>query len=85
LLGNQLGGSGSDARNLVTLFQNPANSPVMRGFENQVRGALDGGQLVDYAVTPIYRGADLMPMGITLQAQGSGGFNMFVSVLNRGF
>ena len=84
LLGNQLGGSGTDPRNLVTMFQNPANSPVMRGFENQVRGALDSGQLVDYAVTPIYRGADLMPMGVTLHAQGSGGFNMFVTVLNRG-
>ncbi len=84
LLGNQLGGSGADARNLVTMFQNPANSPVMRGFENQVRAALDAGQVVNYGATPIYRGTGLMPVGITLRAQGSGGLDFFVSILNRG-
>jgi DNA/RNA non-specific endonuclease len=61
LLGNQLGGSETDARNLVTMFQNPANSPVMRGFENQVRTALDAGQVVNYAATPIYRGSGSCP------------------------
>jgi RHS repeat-associated protein len=84
LLGNQLGGSGSDPRNLVTIFQNPANSPVMRGYENQIRAALESGQVVDYTVTPIYRGFELMPVGITLRASGSGGLDISLSVLNRG-
>jgi hypothetical protein len=38
LLGNQLGGAGNEPRNLVTIFQNPANHPVMSGFEAQIRG-----------------------------------------------
>ncbi|MEM9246230.1 MAG: RHS repeat-associated core domain-containing protein, partial [Cyanobacteria bacterium P01_F01_bin.153] len=37
LLGSQLGGSGAEPRNLVTIQQNPANTPVMRGFETQIR------------------------------------------------
>jgi hypothetical protein len=83
LLGNQLGGSGKEARNLVTIYQNPANSPVMRGFENQVRAAVESGQAVQYRVTPIYRGGNPMPVGITLQATGDKGFSLQVSVLNR--
>jgi hypothetical protein len=68
----------------VTIFQNPANSPVMRGYENQIRAALESGQVVDYTVTPIYRGFELMPVGITLRASGSGGLDISLSVLNRG-
>lgn len=37
LLGNQLGVTGKDTRNLVTLYQSPVNSPVMRDFESSVR------------------------------------------------
>ena len=52
LLGDQLGGSGREARNLVTLEQNIANSPVMRDFEAAVWQAVEGGQIVDYTVLP---------------------------------
>jgi len=82
LLGNQLGGSGAEVRNLVTLQQTPANSPVMRGFENQIRAAVEGGQVFDGRFTPIYLGDNLVPRGITITGQGSGGFNIGVSVLN---
>jgi len=84
LLAAQLGGPGSDVRNLVTIVQNPANTPVMSGFEAAVRTALAAGQTVDYSVTPIYRGASLVPAGITIRAIGSGGLELVVTVLNRG-
>jgi len=83
LLAKQLGGSGNDLRNLVTLLQNPVNSPVMRGFENQVRVAVEAGEIVSYKVKPIYETVDRIPAGITIQATGDKGFKLFVSIPNR--
>lgn len=83
LLGNQLGGSGSDPRNLVTIYQNPVNHPVMSSIETSVRKAVEGGQIVNYKVIPIYEGNNLIPRGITIQAQGSGGLNIYQTILNR--
>jgi RHS repeat-associated protein len=83
LLGNQLGGSGKEVRNLITIYQNPANTPVMSGFESQVRAAVEGGEVVQYRITPIYNGSAPMPVGITLEASGSNGFRLQVSVLNK--
>jgi len=82
LLGEQLGGSGREARNLVTLQQNPANSPRMRDFETAVRQAVEGGQVVEYTVTPIYNLTGRIPQGVTLSARGSGGFHLDVTILN---
>ena len=84
LLGRQLGGSGKDPRNLVTLHQNPVNTPVMSSFERQVRKAVEAGETVNYSVTPIYKGNRLIPSGVTLNATGSGGFQLYVTILNRG-
>ena len=83
LIGNQLGGTGKDARNLVTLYQNPVNTPVMRGFEDSVRAAVEGGQVVRYQAIPVYEGTNLIPTGVTLRARGTGGFKLDVSVPNR--
>jgi len=82
LLGAQLGGSGDLPENLVTLQQNPANSPVMRGFENQTAAAVRSGQTVNYSSVPIYQGANQIPRGITITGSGSGGFQLGVTVLN---
>ena len=82
LLGRQLGGSGDLPENLVTLQQRPANSPVMSGFEGQVRRAVEGGEIVDYASTPVNVGNELVPRGITLEATGTNGFDLGVTVLN---
>jgi hypothetical protein len=82
LLGAQLGGSGDVVENLVTLQQNPANSPFMRGFEGQVRAAVESGEVVHYTVTPIYNGSNLPPRALTLSASGSDGYYLGVSVLN---
>jgi hypothetical protein len=83
LIARSLGGSGTDARNLTTLFQRGANSPVMRDFEAQVANAVRAGQTVRYEVVPIYRGAELVPRGVTLRAAGNGGFRLDVTVLNK--
>ena len=84
LLGRQLGGSGDVPENLVTFTQNPANSPVMSGFEAQIRAAIEGGEVIDFRATPIYDGNALVPRSITLEASGSSGFNLQISILNRG-
>jgi len=81
LLGNQLGGLGDDPRNLVAFYQNPTNHPVMSGFE--VRRAVEFGQTVSYTSTSIYQGDSLVPSRVTISAQGSGGFSLDVTVLNR--
>ena len=83
LIARALGGSGTDARNLVKLYQNPVNSPIMRDFEAQVRAAVQAGQRVRYTVRPIYNGSEAVPRAITMSARGSGGFRLDVSVLNR--
>jgi DNA/RNA non-specific endonuclease len=85
LLGKQLGGDGNDPRNLVTLAQNPANSPAMRDFESAVRKAVEAGETVDYRVTPVYQGDNPMPVGITMWAQGDGNppFFLEVSIINQ--
>jgi hypothetical protein len=56
----------------------------MRGFENQVRAAVEAGETVRYTAQPIYRGSELVPRGVTLSARGSRGFRLDVTVLNKG-
>jgi hypothetical protein len=46
LLGRQLGGSGDDVRNLITIQQRPANTPVMSGIEGRIRKAWNKGKLL---------------------------------------
>lgn len=75
--------AGNDPRNLVTIYQNPVNHPVMSSIERSVRKTVEGGQIVNYKVTPIYQGNNLIPSGITIQAQGNGGLNIFQTILNR--
>lgn len=82
LLANILGGDGNDDRNLVTLFQQNANSPYMRGFEREVKNRVLDGEVVSYRAIPIYDGNDLVPSGVTLSARGSNGFAMDVSIQN---
>jgi DNA/RNA non-specific endonuclease/Bacterial TSP3 repeat len=83
LVAKLLGGSGGDARNLVTLIQNPTNTPVMSAFERQIATAVEDGQVVKLTAQPIYRGAEAMPRAVTLSARGSGGFQLDVTVLNQ--
>ena len=82
LLGRQLGGSGDDVRNLVTIQQRPTNTPVMSKIEGNIRKALERGEIIDMNVTPIYKGDCRIPAGITIKASGNQGFFEHVTVLN---
>jgi hypothetical protein len=73
LLANSLGGSGEDMRNLVTLTQNPANSPYMRDFEGRVAQRVRDGEVIEYSALPIYRDGVLPPSSVLLTAYGSRG------------
>jgi DNA/RNA non-specific endonuclease len=67
----------------VTIQQTPAHTPAMRDIENQVRSAVQHGETMEYSVTPIYEGDNPVAVAITIQAKGSNGFNIAISVLNR--
>jgi hypothetical protein len=82
LLAAMLGGSNTDPRNFVIMFAY-ANSPVMRTFEYAIRDAVKAGQTVYYRVTPVYRGSDVIPIGVTMEARGVDGFYLSVSVINK--
>jgi hypothetical protein len=78
LIARTLGGAGTgeDGRkNLVTLYQNPVNTPIMYGFEFRIRAAVEAGEVVEYTVKPVYKGAG-MPVAVILRAKGSKGFRL---------
>lgn len=86
LIGRQMGGTGDDARNLTTLYQNPVNTPFMTKYENQIRKALDDGETVRYRVTPIYEGNSLLCKQINMEAKGlnrNSAINFNVTILNE--
>ena len=89
LLGRDLGGSGSDPRNIVTLWRG-ANYPEMYWeVENPVKIAVENGQTVEYSVTPIYEGNNLVATGLWVEAKGSGGtgipLNIYRMIFNNPF
>lgn len=86
LIGRQFGGSGDSLQNLVTIYQDPVNSPLMTEYENMIRVAVDNGETVRYRVIPIYDDAkDLKPTEIHMQGQSvsdKGSINFNISILN---
>lgn len=83
LLAKVLGGSGTESRNIVALIGNPVNAPAMRGFEAVVQGAVESGKTVDYVVTPLYKGDELMPAAVQIVATSSEGLEIAGTVLNK--
>lgn len=83
LLANMLGGSGTDPRNFVMLYQLDTNSPVMRDFEQHVYDAVSAGEVVNYKVTPVYEDGQLHPTAVVLQAEGSEGLSLGITIHNR--
>lgn len=69
LIGRQLGGSGNTMRNLVTLYQNPVNTPYMTKYENEVRDVVESGNPVRYRVTPVYKRGKKMPESVVIEAK----------------
>jgi RHS repeat-associated protein len=76
LLANRLGGNRSK-QNLVTMTQEPTNSPIMRDdVEAVVYDAVAVGQVVQYSVVPRYDGNNLTPQGFQINAYGNRGFRL---------
>ncbi|MFI6858951.1 DNA/RNA non-specific endonuclease [Streptomyces sp. NPDC050421] len=73
LLARQLGGSGTDRRNLVTLYRN-ANAPVMSKQEDKIADSIAAGNTVYYSAVPVW-GSDSnpIPLGVTMTAYTSSG------------
>ncbi|MDI3388746.1 RHS repeat-associated core domain-containing protein [Streptomyces sp. B-S-A8] len=80
LLANRLGGSGDTLDNLVTLTQNPTNSPVMRGYEDEIYKAVADpkGEIVQYSVYLEYADdrKDSVPSWVQMEAVGNKGFEL---------
>lgn len=70
LIGRQLGGTGDKLENLVTLYQNPVNTPFMTKYENMVRKAADEGETIRYRVEPVYNGNEDMPVAVDIEGKG---------------
>ncbi len=85
LIGKQLGGTGEDLKNLVTLYQNPVNTPFMTKYENMVRKAADDGETIRYRVTPIYEGDIGMPTAVLMEGKSlySDTINFNVTIENK--
>ncbi|MFA1551734.1 LamG-like jellyroll fold domain-containing protein [Actinomadura chokoriensis] len=82
LIGAQLGGNGSDLRNLFTIYQRMNNSS-MKVYENAVRRAVeDESQQVYYEVRPIYLGHSARASAVHMSARGSGGLLFDVTIQN---
>ncbi|WP_353944337.1 DNA/RNA non-specific endonuclease [Streptomyces sp. HUAS MG91] len=84
LLARQLGGSGTDRRNLVPLYRN-ANSPVMSGAEQRIADAIAAGNTVYYSSIPIYENStNPIPSGVTMTAYTSTGVQIVIqTILNK--
>lgn len=80
LLARQLGGVGDDRRNLVPMYSY-ANSPVMRGFENQIAASIKAGNTVYFHAVPNYTGDGPIPTSITLQAWTTQGAQVVNTVI----
>ena len=82
LIGKQLGGSGTDRRNLVTLYQNPTNTGDMSKREAEIKNAVQSGETVFLVVRALYNYDELMPYSILMVAIGDRGFYMSVNIYN---
>jgi hypothetical protein len=84
LLGRQLGGSGEVDANLVALYQQRANSPVMRDYENAVAEAVERGETIRYRVRPVYPSPSSKgpPSAVRITASGDHGFRLDVLIDN---
>ncbi|WP_399932923.1 DUF6531 domain-containing protein [Streptomyces kanamyceticus] len=79
LLANRLGGPGKGSlsrQNLVTLTQDPVNTPVMRAIEDKVYRAVAKGENVQYSVVPRYEGTNPVPTRLEISAYGNRGFSL---------
>ena len=55
----------------------------MKSLEYQVRTAVDAGETVEYRVTPVYEGNNLVPTWIKIEAKGDKGFTLTQTFNNK--
>jgi RHS repeat-associated protein len=73
LLARQLGGSGTDLRNLVPLYRK-ANTEEMAGAEQKIADSIAAGNTVYYTSIPVYENENNpIPLGVTMTAYTSTG------------
>lgn len=82
-------GANGDQNNPRNLFTETdfTNQAVQTIYEGKVRRAIESHQRVIYQATPIFRGHELMPRGINLQAISTDGtlnFNVFLANVEPG-
>ena len=82
LLANILGGRGDHAGNLAAIYAS-VNNGRMKSLEYQVRMAVEAGETVEYRVTPIYDGNNLVPTWIKMEAKGDDGFVLTQTLNNK--
>jgi hypothetical protein len=82
LWAKRFGGSGYNNRNLAIVLKH-VNQGIMDRYEDQIAAAVASGEIVAFRVTPVYRCVARYPYAITLEATGSRGFNLNVSIFNR--
>jgi DNA/RNA non-specific endonuclease len=87
VIGRQLGGSGDVEANLVALFQNRANSPVMSACEGSIADYLRDGLAVGddlyYYVEPVYGSTSQdHPTAIYLYAEDDGAVLVDITIAN---
>ncbi|WP_234042482.1 LamG-like jellyroll fold domain-containing protein [Streptomyces marianii] len=84
LIANQMGGARDTLRNFVAGYQDPANSPHMRGLENKITRAIKDGEMVTLGVLPVYGGTNpAIPNEIKMYAVGNKGYRLACTVHNR--
>lgn len=54
----------------------------MAKVENLMRARVHAGEVIDYAVTPLYASADRAPKGVLIQATGDRGTWIHTVILN---
>jgi hypothetical protein len=86
LYGRQLGGSGADERNLVSMYQSPANGQYMSNLESLLAWAIRiRDEVVEYSVVPVYRSprSTSYPVAMQIKAVGAKGISIDVEIPNQ--
>lgn len=83
LIAKQLGGDGTNLRNVVTLYQNPVNNSSMKKAENQIRMKRDLGETIFLSVIPLYIDNSGLPYSIRMIAYGDRGYRLDINILNN--
>jgi len=81
LLGYQLGGSGTEVRNLVPEYTVP-NSVIQLKYENEIASHVAAGETVYYTSHPVYDGTNPIPLEILITAISSSGWHETYPVKN---